>query len=81
MDSEQARKAQQKYVKENQGTHKLDEYKTHLHGNSVVCSISPTARNMLDISQGDSLEQHISIENGLILLVPIEQDSEPENTE
>lgn len=65
-------------ARENQcagGPAETKSYTVYRHSRSLVSSISPTARNMLDIGEGTELKQFVDTDAGAVILVP-EEDSD-----
>jgi len=48
--------------------HEVNNYRARPDGNSLVSTLSPTARSLLDINPGDELTHHIDVENRCIII-------------
>jgi|APHM01.1.fsa_nt_gi hypothetical protein len=67
--SPRAQRAREQFCKDaDVGISEIETYRAHENGDSVVSTLSPTIRSLLDIELGDELTQHVDTENRVIII-------------
>lgn len=66
--SKRAQAARERFCERGEQMSEVQTYIARERGNSMVSTISPAARSLLDISEGDELTQFIDIDRGVIII-------------
>jgi CRISPR/Cas system endoribonuclease Cas6 (RAMP superfamily) len=67
--SQRVQQAHEKFCAQNEtGLREINTYKARRDSNSMVSTLSPIVRSVLDIDEGDQLTQHVDMDNGVIII-------------